>query len=491
MKLLSRKAIAIIVMLLVLTLVLAACRDREDVDPDLTANGGEQTEGTTSAPPSGGDNNALPPPDGVHHPVDMGGRTLLAASSWGNPMPFYNLNDDEPDPAVTENYLIERLIWDNGLRAKQQFNFDVDYVHVVEDFIGVFTASVMAGSPIADLFFLEGGDLLSSIIGDLIMPWSVVDLPGSDIFGPGIYGRVSTHLFGEDWGVYYNSPNPHVWMMGVNLDLIHAVGAPNPVDLYNNGQWTWDAALNIMRMATRDTTGDGLFDQWGIAGQPVDIVRHFMAANDAPFVDDNFNYAFDHPASIETLEFMEIIFREGLWQYDPVLGFNPGDWGRNFFAAHEGNAALFPSILWGMNGGDLPFEFAVVPFPVGPSNTADYTWLGGFGGGLSLPFGSTWTPEDKLIIIEEFLAWPGDEVELISEGGLNWPRSVLLTEEDVQRWWVNGARPRLDVGTLVPEYYWVLGDFVGAMYDQSMTVLQMVEYHRQPRQEMLDHFFAR
>jgi len=242
-------------------------------------------------------------------------------------------------------------------------------------------------------------------------------------------------------------------------------------------------------MATRDTTGDGIFDQWGLSGQVELLARHLAAANDAPMVDDNFNYAFDHPNMIEALEFLETIFTEGLWQYDIGAGFDPWDWSRNHYALQEGNSALFNAILWGLNGGDLPFELAVVPYPTGPSNTRGYTWFGSFGGGLALPFGSDWNPDHKLIIIEEFLAWPGDEIELINEGGLNWPRSVLHSEDCVQRWLRTGATARLDFGALVPGFYHVIGAMVHQMYLQEMTVLQMIEHHRPERQAMLDDFF--
>jgi len=497
MKLLSRKTFALIIMLLVLTLALAACRDTTE-NGDTNDNGGAggtEANGYVTPPePPGPANGYVTPPveqptiRGIHEPRDLGGGTIVVASGWGNAMPFsIPSRMEEPDPAVTADYHRQRLIWDNAVRVEEEFNFVLDYVHVVDDYMGVFTSSVMAGSPVGDLVFLGGSELLVSVLGDLIMPLSAVNLPGSDIMGPQIYGRVNQSAFGEDWVFYYTALSIHVWMMGVNLDLINAIGAPNPIDLYNAGQWNWENALNVMRMATRDTTGDGVFDQWGIAGQPGDIAMHFIASNDGPLVDDNFNYSFDHPNTLAALEFIETIFREGLWQYDPVQGFNPGDWGRNSFAFHEGNAALFNFIPW--LHGDLSFEFGVVPFPSGPNNTTGASWMDGWGGGLSLPFGSDWAPEDLLMITEEYLAWPGDEIELILEGSFVTPRTIFSTEEDVQRWASIANRARSDIGRVVPEYYWVLGGFVTHFAHQTMSVMEAIEAYRPPQQELLDLFF--
>jgi multiple sugar transport system substrate-binding protein len=491
--------------LLVLVLVLAACaRNGNDTDPPAPDPGPAAADPPPPAPAPTPDPPApvvdddegteVIADDGIfrlHDPIDFGGRTLMVASDWGLALPYTFLNEDEPDPATSEHYFIDRLQWNNAQRIFEEYNFVLDYVHVVDGIIEVLTASVMAGDPVGDMVFLSGGQVLSSILGDLIMPLSAARFPGSDVLGAQIYARVHQEAFGEPWAFYYTTISPHVWFMGVNLDIINAIGAPNPVDLYTRGNWNWDTALEIMRLATADTDGDGLFDQWGLAGQPGDLVNHFIAANDGWFVDDDLNYAMDHPNTLEALEFMELIFHEGLWEYDPVLGADPGDWGRNFFAFQAGNSALFKGVFWGMNDGDLPFEFTIVPFPKGPSNYTGSTWMSGWGGGLTMPFGSSWEPSDMLRVSEEFFAWAGDEPELIAEGGMITPRNIFLTEDCVQRWVANSTRMRTDIGHVVPQYNWVGGEFVSAFINREMTVLQAVEAFRPPQQEMLDNFFGR
>jgi len=283
-------------------------------------------------------------------------------------------------------------------------------------------------------------------------------------------------------------PDLFAFTMGVNLDLIRAIGAPNPVDLYNAGQWDWDAALNIIRLATADTTGDGLTDRFGLSGQPNDVIINFIGANDGILVDDDLNFAFDHPNTIEALEFMDIIFSEGLFCHDHG-NFNPGDWGRNFWSAHGGHVALFNAVVWGLNNGDLPFDFAIVPWPAGPSNTTGATGMGGWREGVGIPHAASWDPADILMVVEEFYAWSGGDMFIMHEDALNWPRSVFPTEEDVIRTIAVADNSVRDIGLIVDGYAHVFNTFAYNFFHRTGGVMEVIERYRGPQQEMLDLFF--
>jgi len=353
-----------------------------------------------------------------------------------------------------------------------------------------------ASEELDDKFFdllnlLSGHMTFTAALGNLIHPFDDINLPNSDILGPRVYGSpIATGFRDSIWSVGANDPYPNAFSIGVNQDIIRAIGAPNPVDLYNAGQWTWDAMLDIMRLATADTTGDGVLDRFGFAGQPGDFTAVFIGANDGILVTDDFQYATDHPNTIEALEFMEIMFREGHWQYDHATGADVGDWHTNFWVAHEGQAAMWQATAWALNGGDLPFDFNVVPFPTGPSNTSGSTGLGGWRQALVFPVASDWAREDLLTVIEEFFSWPGDEPGLIYEYRLGWARNQFHTEDDVMRHISTAYTRAFDIGMVIPGYFWFLGDFVGYFLNQEMTVMQAIESHRGPRQEMLDAFLA-
>jgi len=492
------KKLIMVLMLVVAMVFVTACRDNDD-----NGNGGttptvptEEGGAADPAPPVAGNDNE-PAEDarisGLHQPRDLGGAVITGAMWWQggivNAMPeaYY----DEPDPATADNYHTARLIWDNARRVEREFNVQFDN-HVFGGamyVIPTLTTSVMAGDPLAEVVFMEPWMMLSAIQGDLIVPVSQINLPGSDLLGPQIYTETRAAMGGDIWAFWHGGAHTGGAALGINMDIINAIGAPNPQDLYNQGLWTWDAMLDIMRTATRDTTGDGNIDQWGIAGQPGTILRNFIGSNDGMLATDDLYFAFDHPNTLEALEFMETILVEGLWYTDPTDSPAPWDWGRNFFAFDLGITAFFEAAQWAINErSPLTFEFAIVPIPTGPSNYTGSTWLAGWRQGYTIPFGSDWDPADVLMIIEELMAWPGDEPDLLDHGALNSARGTFLTEQCVVNMLLVSGQMRTDMGYNVPEYPWQLDRFIGDFLSQYRTPAQAVEAHRGPLQEMLDNF---
>ncbi|MCL2287455.1 MAG: ABC transporter substrate-binding protein [Firmicutes bacterium] len=497
MKATLRKASVVLVIMLVAALVFTACNRDGGTEPTTQVTQAEQPPPPPPAPAD--DVEAAPPTEdeavrlgGIHPPKDMGGRTLRVGCWWENALSFAIMGWDEPDPATAGNYFIDRMVWENGRRVYEEFNFVIEDVVLEHDqMVPMLTASVMAGDPFADIVMLGGGMQLTAFLGDLILPAQRINLPNSDVHGPQLYGHLLNPFGGEYLAVFPNQPFLDAMLMGVNMDIINAIGAPNPQELYVQGRWTWDAALEIMRMATRDTTGDGIIDQFGIAGQPGEIINLFIGSNDGRLVTDDNMYYLDHPNTVAALEFMEIIFREGLWEYDRVHGFDVGNWGVNFWAWHEGNSAFAPMTTWSMNNGDLPFDFIGVPFPLGPGNTSGNSTMGGYRQSWTFPHGSDWDPADILMILEEFWSWPGDEPDLMPDNELGWPRGVWLTEDCVQNQLNAGFRMTRCIGMVVPRYNWIFGSFVNHFANQEMTAMQAIEHHRGPQQEILDEYLRR
>jgi len=491
-----KKASLIIAILATALLFFAACANNDD-----NGNGEEPTPDpapVTQDPVADTDTDSDPAPEpeiepepsaptGNIHPVsDFGGRTMM----FSGHLPFSGVWG-EPDPATAGNYLYERLQWDNAQRLQRDFNFTIENL-VIEysDVLPLLTTTTMAGDAMADIVNASATVWLPAGFNGFIHPIDTLNVPNSDILGAQTFGHMRGWGLGHYWIVGSNEPNHDGLTLGINQDIIAAIGAPNPIELYETGQWTWDALLDIMRLATRDTTGDGVLDQWGIAGQPGDIVvNFFVGSNDGVLVSDDFQYAFDHPNTIEALEFADTIFRENLWQFDPAEGPH-GGWGVNFWAHNQGRAAFFVSHTWNLSGGDLPFAFNVVPFPLGPSNTSGNTWLGNDRHGQAFATASSWAPEDLLVIVDELWSWAHDEPEMLIDYGLAWSRGVFHYEADVQRQISANRTRNVDYGMIVPEYFWVFGTFVNHMIYQDMTVMQMIEAYRAPQQERLDHFFG-
>jgi hypothetical protein len=253
-----------------------------------------------------------------------------------------------------------------------------------------------------------------------------------------------------------------------------------------------------MRSATRDTNGDGVNDQFGIAGQPESILLLFMGANDASLVTDDWQFNMDYPNTIEAMRFAENIFHEGLWESEgmenvPFGGFDV--WGQHFWSHQNGNSVFFVSDTWtAIRHNELSFSTAIVPVPAGPSNLSGNTWTTGWAGGYSIPANNpNWSPVDVLTIIEEIFSWHGGDTYLTETRHIDWLRQQLTTDEDVARKLALSQTMAVDPALNLPAFNsgfeGIFAIFAGHLLSREMTPLQAVEAYRNLQQELIDEFF--
>ena len=471
-------------------LALAACGGTSEAEAPTTETNAPVVQDTATPPAPVVNEPSDDEPTPVGFVQDMEGRVITSAS-WWNVWGGNETGSEPPDPATSTNYFIDRLQWDNMRRIEQQFNVSFDYTLIPQgEMVPVLLSSVMAGDSPGDVVYLLGGMAFASANGDLLSAVSNFAPANADIFNAQLNMRPRNQLNGEFWNFSDTSPMVHGMGLGVNLDIINAIGAPNPVDLFNAGEWTWDAMREIMIMATRDTTGDGSIDQFGISGQPNNIMINLIAANNGNLVNpDTLTYGFGDPNTVEAFEFIHEIFNTlGAWYYD-TTGDPMGDWGRNTFSYRDGRSALFTAATWMLQGDDLPFEYAMVPYPMGPSGGPyHYARMYGFASGYGIPV-TVHNPGDVFRIMEEVMAWPGDEPELRTMAALDYARPAWLTEDDVWRAIYVGDHVKTDLGMVIYGYYWVLGTFAYYFHHGHMTVAQAIETYRPQQQEMIDLVF--
>jgi len=306
----------------------------------------------------------------------------------------------EPDPATADNYPLRRGIWDNARRVERDFNFTIE--NVSESPVRLQTrlrTTAMSGEHFADIAILPPEIILAAAQGNWIVPLDTIDLPNSDLLGAQMYSRFAAEGLGHPWSFTPVAATSPAYTLGVNRDIIRAVGARCPVELYNAGEWTWDAWLEIMRRAAET---DGF---WGITGPPYALFMNMVAANDGVIVDDNFNFSMDHPNTIEAIEFMQQLMNEEIWQ--PERHHTGG----TLINYDRGTTAFTTSVPWPFNfitGFQyyVEYDFAVVPLPTGPSNTTGNTGLDSWGAGYVLHQSANFEPATLLAILEEYLSWP-------------------------------------------------------------------------------------
>lgn len=485
------KKIALLFTLVLVLLLATACRDNNengaDEQPETPAVTTPDAPATPNPTPADDPPEADAPATGLIRDIGRDIRIIC----WWQYMP--NTTDPEPDPATSANYLNARAWWDNQVRVQEAYNVTFTNVSMGRpDIMEPLMASVMAGDPIAELVMLGDEHMIPAITGNLIMTASQFAAPNSDMLNSRIFVRPLVEFQNEIWAFGRVELSTQGAGLGINLDLINAIGAPNPVTLWENGQWTWDAMRDIMRMASRDTTGDGVFDQFGLGGN-IDAVAHqLLATNNARMVNpDTMEYSFDEPNAMEALEFMYEIFSNRWWHYDQH-SYNPmGNWSRDHGAFWDGNTAMFMTATWVFENGNFPsFEHSVVPWPQGPSGVG-YTSLGGFPQGMTIPQGNS-NPQDIFMLYEELQSWARYDMDMMTMGAYDYTRRSWLTEEDVYRVLHhigNPDRQMFCIGMAIPDYPWVVNSFVRHFFEGTMTVSQAVEAYRPPSQERIDAIF--
>ncbi|MDD5603094.1 MAG: extracellular solute-binding protein [Eubacteriales bacterium] len=116
-------------------------------------------------------------------------------------------------------------------------------------------------------------------------------------------------------GHYYGVP----WQNKVNWDdyilynraILQREGLPDIIQLQSDGNWTWEALLDISIKATKDINSDGITDQWGLTLDTTStytaFTQRFIASNFGSIItkeNDLYRYSLNDPNSINALQFI-------------------------------------------------------------------------------------------------------------------------------------------------------------------------------------------
>ncbi|MCL2405019.1 MAG: extracellular solute-binding protein [Defluviitaleaceae bacterium] len=349
-------------MLLVLALAFtAACTGNGD-DP---APPDQPTVETTPEPP--------PPPsddddddDEVVEDVparDLGGIEIVIGNWWG----YYDTDTYEPSTAQAEARLEDRIY------VEQRYNFRIREVR-------------MGGwGEVRDMIPIEIASGSRDVHVWLMQPDWFATMHAQNMFNP-----IPDNLFGE--GINWmqsaidgtrRDGQAHGWATGLiegggiyfNMRLLEEAGIDPqlPFDLQLRGEWTWDALTELLIQTTRDLTGDGLMDTWGMASFSVDMLERAVASNGAMYIDvdpatGEFLNATTRPEFIEALTWVNQLQDLGVLMERP----EGAEW--NFFVDAFNNAQVaFRSagsyVAGAQINPNLDDPWGFVAFPLGPRAT--------------------------------------------------------------------------------------------------------------------------
>lgn len=143
-----------------------------------------------------------------------------------------------------------------------------------------------------------------------------------DLNGPYINKSGEDECFKFD-GHYYlasNATSNHYWIVIYNKSLMEEEGIKEedqPYALWKAGKWDWDHLESLARKLTKDTSGNGEIDRWGLGNW---FTRAFAYMNGVTFteIDEHGNgkLNFNDPRVVEALTFLEKAKTAGWYQQD-------------------------------------------------------------------------------------------------------------------------------------------------------------------------------
>ena len=233
-------------------------------------------------------------------------------------------------------------------------------------------AEIAAGTA-PDVFWIPGTDVADFATRGLIL--NAADLAAStdgfsvDDFYAGPMFHLTynpeTGAAGADSGAVWGLPRDvSTFALYLNMDLINEAGAPDPRELAANGEWTWDAFLDVAqktRALGSDIYGYGASAWWGPYGVWLN------ASGGGFFTEDRSACALNTEESLAGLDFQRSLYQD----YDVATPY--GEDPEPTFRA--GKVAMFQNGRWATPGvRTVDFEWDVVQLPNGPSGTAG-NWL--------------------------------------------------------------------------------------------------------------------
>lgn len=246
--------------------------------------------------------------------LDFGGREFIIGVEPGLRSPYDSNNqliDTEAAHKIKE-------IWD---QLETDLNIKIVNIGDVSHHVEQKITWLVGGENPADIYEIKTHTWFPLYAMKGLVPWNSDEMlaAGLDINNPKFFYQDFTHAWdieGNTYGARYATelqPPEAGWVCFFNKDLVKAAGVSDLFQVVRDGDWTWDFFYELAGKITKDTNGDGINDQFGLAtgylgyGEEVQL-------NDASIVewkDGKLVSTIDTPKALETYEFLRKIAKSG------------------------------------------------------------------------------------------------------------------------------------------------------------------------------------
>lgn len=308
--------------------------------------------------------------------LDLGGYEYVIAS-------FYGSDVWHPEEGKSE---IGDLMLERYRQIEEENNCKITFIDCTPDeMIDAINTSAATGTKYADQIHVNM-DMYSKLMrAGYIVP--VDELPYIDIEDEKwnqYYYDITTGADGKLYGLDFLSwPNRKPYpdqCVFFNKTLIKELGLPDPYELYDKGEWTWDTFRQLLKDATRDTNGDGEMDIYGITcvGNLLEYSALYSnGVHTYDIVDDKYQFNMENDTAYKALQ-----FTSDIRNVDKTFkSLEPGShWGLPLDTFKEHGTVFFMrDVIYFQDVKENDHEFGMLPFPKGPDLTGKYptaSWNG-------------------------------------------------------------------------------------------------------------------
>lgn len=392
---------------------------------------------------------------------DMGGYEFKIAAWWdGTP--------NDSTEAGKRNLALHKA-------AEEKYNCKITYVNIPHsDIVEKFTASVLAGSPIGDIVWLEANTAIPQMANSgYIIP--VDDYFDFDDPKWTSYSKSCAKFNGKYYGFAENIATTYgIWY---NKTFFKNHNLPDLYELQEKNEWDWAAFERISKAATKDTDNDGKNNTFGfseVGWEP--IVERFVSSNGQSVVYEDtpghYRFNVDNEAVKEAISFTVDLFQRG---YKTEV--------EDFM---RGNCAMFAGDgFWGSNTfqASMDDELGFVFFPKGPK-AEDYVCSSINSNIMCLPANSK-RPADAAMIFEAITDWEHSE-----ENRYATMEGWIYSEEDLETCKKMFERCELQKWPALGVYDIFVEDIFWSCVKNNTTLERAIAEHSAEGQAAIDAILA-
>lgn len=301
----------------------------------------------------------------VDEGTDLKGATIVLGT-WGE---RYN-------PIDSPEALPELAIWARRLKAaEEKYNFKLElYVEPGQNSTNYrknMIQQAMSGVVICDIFRTASSyDFPSNVKNKVIVPLDEYIDYEMPIFKSNKYLYNGSLWKGRHYGITFEFRYACEYLI-YNKDLLDRTGQPDILDLVEMNQWNWGTFLDIAKATTIDINGDGIIDQYGVASHSNwYIFKYFLYSNgltSGAECDENNNVylIINSPAALRTFQFVsDLAFVHKVYKKSSST-VGVGDYYKGLIAmqVHNFGGVNRDALAAGM------YSTRLAPMPIGPDAT--------------------------------------------------------------------------------------------------------------------------